>query len=73
MKKRNQFLDCTGSIIELKRARKRKSATITIAIPDETCEKFMDALTDSYFKRETKIKGLELSWIDTDIPDEEGK
>ena len=73
MKKRNQFLDCTGSIIELKRATKRKSATITIAIPDAICEKFMDAFTDAYFKRETKIKGLELSWIDTDIPDEEGK
>lgn len=65
--KRNQFLSVVDCVTKLERATKRKSAIIQLSIPDEVCEKFLKAIIDVRQGRESNIKGLELSWLDTSI------
>jgi hypothetical protein len=57
--KRNQFLDLSGLIIEVKGETKGKSAKITVAIPDELAEKIMKSMCGSDI-----IHAVQLSYID---------
>lgn len=69
--KRNQFLDLGNCILGINRASKNKSANITFIIPDEVSEKFIKAFVDAARGKETEIRGLQLSWIDTSIKDKD--
>ena len=68
--KRNQTLDLGNCILGINRASKKKSANITFIIPDEVSEKFIKAFIDASRGKETEIRGLQLSWIDTSIKDQ---
>ena len=64
---RNQFLDCGALILEVSAKTKKKSACITIAVPDDLATQIMKDLACG---RQTKckpsiIRGLQLSWLDT--------
>lgn len=69
--KRNQFLDLGSCILEINRASKKKSANITFIIPDEVSEKFIKAFVDAARGKETEIRGIQLSWVDTSIKDKD--
>ena len=69
--KRNQFLDLGNCILGINRASKNKSANITFIIPDEASEKFIKAFVDAARGKETEIRGLQLSWVDTSIKDKD--
>ena len=69
--KRNQFLDLGNCILGINRASKNKSANITFIIPDEVSEKFIKAFVDAARGKETEIRGLQLSWVDTSIKDKD--
>lgn len=68
---RNQTLDLGNCILGINRASKRKSANITFIIPDEVSEKFIKAFIDAARGKETEIRGLQLSWVDTSIKDKD--
>ena len=68
--KRNQTLDLGNCILGINRASKNKSANITFIIPDEVSEKFIKAFVDAARGKETEIRGIQLSWIDTSIKDQ---
>ena len=68
--KRNQTLDLGNCILVINRASKNKSANITFIIPDEVSEKFIKAFIDASRGKETEIRGLQLSWIETSIKDQ---
>lgn len=69
--KKNKTLDLGNCILEINRASKRKSANITFIIPDEVSEKFIKAFVDASRGKETEIRGLQLSWVDTYIKDKD--
>lgn len=69
--KRNQTLDLGNCIIGINRASKRKSANITFIIPDEVSEKIIKAFVDVARGKESEIRGLQLSWVDTSIKDKD--
>lgn len=64
---RNQTLDLGNCILGINRASKKKSANITFIIPDEVSEKFIKAFVDAVRGKESEIRGLQLSWVDTSI------
>ena len=68
---RNQFLDLGNCILGINRASKNKSANITFIIPDEVSEKFIKAFVDAARGKETEIRCLQLSWVDTSIKDKD--
>lgn len=68
---RNQTLDLGNCILGINRASKKKSANITFIIPDEVSEKFIKAFVDAVRGKESEIRGLQLSWIDTSIKDKD--
>ena len=68
---RNQFLDLGNCILGINRASKNKSANITFIIPDEVSEKFIKAFIDATRGKESEIRGLQLSWVDTSIKDKD--
>ena len=67
---KNQTLDLSNCILGINRASKKKSANITFIIPDEVSEKFIKAFVDAARGKENGIRGLQLSWIDTSIKDQ---
>ncbi len=67
----NQTLDLGNCILGINRASKKKSANITFIIPDEVSEKFIKAVVDASRGKETEIRGLQLSWVDTSIKDKD--
>lgn len=67
---RNQTLDLGNCILGINRASKKKSANITFIIPDEVSEKFIKSFVNAARDKENEIRGLQLSWIDTSIKDQ---
>jgi len=63
--KRNQFLNCNSFIQEIAAKTKKKSARITITIPDELAEKLMKQMVGV---EDGSISGLQLTWLDHELP-----
>jgi len=61
--KRNQFLNVTNLIGEVKAETKKKSATVTLCIPDELAKKLMKTM----MQKDGKIQHIELSYVDKEV------